>query len=328
MADDRRRIHLRVTNKTAFIWDVDGAVIDIALVRSQHRICGILSGTLPHVSQQNLFLGVPLALTPEEAVLLVENESAVLIDDPNAHPQPSLQHLKDWEAGQVEDIRNQISLVEAKEAQESAARGRAMTADALRKRQAREEKKAAQAKLAEESGEADTLGAMLAPEPSKEKEKAGKQPSAEDVFKAKAESVGYTVVIPASSSSHKWYNPDSSCVYSTIAAAKEAGIWSYPTTLQERARCGVFRSLWKQGYFMGSGIKFGGDYLVYPGDPLRYHSHFAASVLDSPVSSLRPMEIVAHGRLGTATKKAHLLCGWDDDKQEVSYLTIEWAGFG
>ena len=40
------------------------------------------------------------------------------------------------------------------------------------------------------------------------------------------------------------------------------------------------------------------------------------------------MEIVAHGRLGTATKKAHLLCGWDGEMNKVSYLSIEWAGFG
>ena len=40
------------------------------------------------------------------------------------------------------------------------------------------------------------------------------------------------------------------------------------------------------------------------------------------------MEIVAHGRLGTATKKSHLLCGWDDETKQVSYLSIEWAGFG
>lgn len=64
------------------------------------------------------------------------------------------------------------------------------------------------------------------------------------------------------------------------------------------------------------------------GDPLRYHSHFVASVHDSPTSILRPMEIVAHGRLGTATKKAHLLCGWDEAKKEVAYFSIEWAGFG
>lgn len=66
----------------------------------------------------------------------------------------------------------------------------------------------------------------------------------------------------------------------------------------------------------------------YKGDPMRYHSHFTASVVDSPSTSITPMEIVAHGRLGTATKKAHLLCCWDDEKEAVSYLSIEWAGFG
>jgi tRNA-splicing endonuclease subunit Sen34 len=64
------------------------------------------------------------------------------------------------------------------------------------------------------------------------------------------------------------------------------------------------------------------------GDPMRYHSHFVATVQTSPSAPLRPMEVVAHGRLGTATKKAHLLCSWDPASREVTYITIEWAGFG
>ena len=77
-------------------------------------------------------------------------------------------------------------------------------------------------------------------------------------------SIPYTIVIPASSSSLEWY--DSSVrSYSTIEDAREAGVWDYPSDLTERARCGVFKDLWKQGYFMGGGIKFGGEYLVYPG---------------------------------------------------------------
>ncbi|KAG6874082.1 hypothetical protein C0995_006939 [Termitomyces sp. Mi166 len=339
MAADSRRIPLRISNKKAFIWDVD----DIALVRSRHNICGILSGTLPHVSQQNVFLGMPLLLMPEEVVLLVENEFAVLIDDPTAHPQPGLQHLQNWDAEQQAGIERQIAMLEAKEAKENT-KGYAMTVEALQKRQAREEKRAAKAKLAQESGELGSLSAMLSLE-----SPAVTAPSSsvnETSESKSASSAGHTVVIPTSSTTLEWYNTDSSCTYTTIAAAKEAGIWDYPSTLQERARCGVFRNLWERGYFMGGGIKFGGDYLVYPGlflevylveiksdfwmlgDPLRYHSHFAASVLQSPASGLRPMEVVAHGRLGTATKKAHLLCGWDDEKKEVSYLTIEWAGFG
>ena len=45
---------------------------DIAVIRTEYRVCGTLLGTLPHLSQQNVFLGVPLVLQPEEAVLLVE----------------------------------------------------------------------------------------------------------------------------------------------------------------------------------------------------------------------------------------------------------------
>jgi hypothetical protein len=45
---------------------------DISILRSQHHICGLVTGTLPHLSQQNAFLGIPLVLMPEEVVLLVE----------------------------------------------------------------------------------------------------------------------------------------------------------------------------------------------------------------------------------------------------------------
>ena len=45
---------------------------DIAVIRTEYRVCGTLLGTLPHLSQQNVFLGVPLVLQPEEVVLLVD----------------------------------------------------------------------------------------------------------------------------------------------------------------------------------------------------------------------------------------------------------------
>ena len=67
----------------------------------------------------------------------------------------------------------------------------------------------------------------------------------------------------------------------------------------------------------------------FVGDPLRYHSHFVASVHPTPTTPLRPIDIVAYGRLGTATKKAHLLCGWDDEQRVVTDMfSVEWSGFG
>ncbi|KDR81826.1 hypothetical protein GALMADRAFT_152639 [Galerina marginata CBS 339.88] len=318
-------IALRIANKVAYVWDVD----DIATIRSKHRICGVLTGTLPHLSQQNVFLGVPLVLMPEEVALLVDIGAAHLIDDPLAFSQtPTPAQLSVWAAEQNESMKTQLAFAETKSAQESTAgSGRAMSAEALRKRAEREERKKAQA-AAKAAAEGD---ASAGPSVSVVEPERISTPTPAPDSAASSSVPPYTVVIPASASSQAWYSPSapgSSCTYTSLAAAREAGIWTYPENLAERARCGVFKDLWKQGYFMGGGIKFGGEYLVYPGDPLRYHSHFAATVMESPIASLRPMEIVAHGRLGTATKKAHLLCGWDDEKQEVSYLSIEWAGFG
>ena len=52
---------------------------DIAVIRTEYRVCGTLLGTLPHLSQQNVFLGVPLVLQPEEAVFLVDKGMCLLL---------------------------------------------------------------------------------------------------------------------------------------------------------------------------------------------------------------------------------------------------------
>ena len=94
----------------------------------------------------------------------------------------------------------------------------------------------------------------------------------------------------------------------------------------------MYADLIKQGYFLTSGSKFGGDFLVYPGksipynrrlkralafhkqggglpqspppfpppnqgDPYRYHSHFVARVM-SHEADFTPLDLVSAGRLG------------------------------
>jgi tRNA-splicing endonuclease subunit Sen34 len=56
-----------------------------------------------------------------------------------------------------------------------------------------------------------------------------------------------------------------------------------------------------------NGLRFGGAFAVYPGDPLRYHSHYTAQLV-LPSESVPMTTLVANGRLGTAVKKTHLLC--------------------
>lgn len=80
------------------------------------------------------------------------------------------------------------------------------------------------------------------------------------------------------------------------------------------------------------------------GDPLRYHSHFTATVLATPTTPISAQELIASGRLGTAVKKAHLICGVDGAEADLQdrgpqqvgeegsvkfhYFSLTWAGFG
>ncbi|KAI0317864.1 hypothetical protein OF83DRAFT_1119121 [Amylostereum chailletii] len=318
------RVPIHIIDKRALVWDVD----HVATLRSSHRISGVLAGTLPHLSQQNVFVGLPLVLMPEELVLLVEKQLAVLVDDPRAHRIPTIDELKSWDKQRTDDVTEQL----ARLAQESGKKDdKANSEAAIQKRKERENKRRQAAEAARNAvlGAAtpvgDDEGAMFAPLSLAHTETpAGPPHKSTSVI---ASNLPYTVTIPASSEGRPWHD-SAAHSYLTLEDARTAGVWTYPNTEAERAKCEIFRDLWEKGYYMGGGSKFGGDWLVYPGDPLRYHSHFVATVQTSPQSPLRPMEVVAHGRLGTATKKAHLLCGWDPVKREATYISVEWASFG
>lgn len=85
----------------------------------------------------------------------------------------------------------------------------------------------------------------------------------------------------------------------------------------------VFRDLRGRGFFLTSAGKFGGDFLVYPGDPLRFHAHFIAVCLpaDDPVCLL---DLLAVTRLGSNVKKTVLLCS--PSGGGVTYTSLQWSG--
>jgi tRNA-splicing endonuclease subunit Sen34 len=137
-------------------------------------------------------------------------------------------------------------------------------------------------------------------------------------------------------------------------------LFPFPTTPQQKANLQTFTSLSSLSYRMGLGPRFGGEYLIYPGDYLRYHAHFTSQVVLHD-EFIKPMEIVAWGRLGTGTKKAGLICCVsseserseldeqekergdriraseddldhepvsDEEKGGVEFYSLEWANFG
>ena len=78
----------------------------------------------------------------------------------------------------------------------------------------------------------------------------------------------WSITIAGSSKSLPWYDP-TSCTYASLSSAHEANVYTYPPEPlyeQSMSKIKVFEDLWRKGYYMGSGLKFGGDFLVYPGN--------------------------------------------------------------
>ncbi|EGV64684.1 tRNA-intron endonuclease catalytic domain-like protein [Yamadazyma tenuis ATCC 10573] len=87
----------------------------------------------------------------------------------------------------------------------------------------------------------------------------------------------------------------------------------------------IFCQLKHQGYYLLPGLKFGGEFIAYPGDPLRYHSH----VIVHPVSEVNFYSLIVSGRLATGVKKLYVISEPDETDPTFNItFSIEWAGFG
>ncbi|GAA5885454.1 hypothetical protein JCM6882_009626 [Rhodosporidiobolus microsporus] len=328
-------VKLLVANQKVYLWDL----ADIQKLRVEHHICGVLSGTLPQVTQQNVFLGLPLVLLPEEVVLLVRNKIAVLVDDPAAHLPPTLAQSTSYATSRASAIVAQQEATAQNEAERKREFEEKNRDKIEKKRREKEQKKVKERERIEKEGievfvpdlkeGAETTGAPASAEASTSSPSPLPVAAPSPAPSASTSSLPYTILIEPRSSPFAWYDPSSAAItYPTLDDAKAAGVWSYPLTPVQEARCKVFEDLWRRGFYMGGGLRFGGDFLVYPGDPLRYHSHFTLTVLSTRQTTIMPLDLVAYGRLATAVKKAHLLASWDEKAGRAEYASLEWAAFG
>lgn len=278
----------------------------VTYLRRAHNICGVLIGTIPQVPQQNVFLGLPVELLPEEAKLLVQSDVAYIIDDAAWHKQK----FSNLQGADRKKYRESLRL-EGRKAQKVAENdGRRRAARGLAKqallRASKEELLSNSIKGPESSNTVADLSddedsalfdSKVSPSPTSELSR----------------SSGYSVT-PTTS-----YSP-SSLPETSLQQPDPAVPISYP----------LFAHLHEQKYFITPGLRFGCDYSVYPGDPLRFHSHFLAVGHDWD-EEIPLMDLVGGGRLGTGVKKGFLIGGESrpksvDDAAKVRTFCIEWGG--
>ncbi|KAF2200092.1 SEN34 subunit of tRNA-splicing endonuclease [Delitschia confertaspora ATCC 74209] len=281
------------------LFDVDV----VTYVRREHNICGVLIGTIPHLSQQNIFLGIPLELMPEEARLLVEGGHAYIVEDVSAHKKGFLEM----------DRKDRLAFMQLMDQ-----RGMELSLNAKRKAEDRSEKALQQRGLAQGKKE------NIVP----------KAPADEEVLKGKNDSPGFedTSLFSLESSPAPqppvsqqmpphFVTPTTSHPPLTSFVPHTSSLPTVPRTYP------LFKYLHSKRYFSTPGLRFGCHYTVYPGDPLRFHSHFLATGLDWD-EEFDLLDIVGGGRLGTGVKKAYLVGGQNVRERtgEVRAFSIEWAG--
>eukprot|EP01138_Halocafeteria_seosinensis_P006861 gb/GECG01007016.1/.p1 GENE.gb/GECG01007016.1/~~gb/GECG01007016.1/.p1 ORF type:complete len:198 (+),score=22.55 gb/GECG01007016.1/:1-594(+) len=75
----------------------------------------------------------------------------------------------------------------------------------------------------------------------------------------------------------------------------------------QKDKYALYVDLWKQGYWVTSGIKFGGDFLVYEDDPTNVHAGYIVALVPPSYCETRLLEIASKMRVGVATSKKLIL---------------------
>lgn len=273
----------------------------VTYLRRTHNICGVLIGGIPQIPQQNVFLGLPLELLPEEARLLVEKGVAYVVNDTAWH-KPKLSTLSG------EERRNYL--------------------DSLRE-------EGLKSKMAADEGAKKRQAHGLAKEAATRRAKGTSQPDKQKVANPATEEVSDALFgneHPQSPTPTIHSVPDRP---HAITPTTTYPPLSSPDISDEQAKPPVpssyplFSHLHSRGYFTTPGLRFGCDYTAYPGDPLRFHSHFLATGYDWE-EEIPMLDIVGGGRLGTGVKKGFLIGGADSEnstkEDNVRTFCIEWGG--
>nr|VZH89350.1 unnamed protein product [Spirometra erinaceieuropaei] len=93
-------------------------------------------------------------------------------------------------------------------------------------------------------------------------------------------------------------------------------------------KCRVFADLWSRGFCVtGSAMKMGGDFLLYPGDPLFYHASHIVCVATA-TSQLKLAQLSTSLRIANSVRKVLLLATspLEAEEQPIMYTSLYWTG--
>ena len=285
----------------------------VTYLRKTYNICGVLIGGIPQIPQQNVFLGLPAELMFEEVKLLVERGVAYIVDAAAWHKE-NFSALNGSDRKQyLESLRSRGRMAQ-KAAEENMQR---KTELGLAKQALLKAKKPTLPNSTKSSHVTNLDDIAIASKEGPEISLFGNNESSLPPKSSKS-----------STSASLRYTITPTSTYNSGASACDL---SRRTDLPVPVSYPLFAHLHSHSYYITPGLRFGCDYTVYPGDPLRFHSHFLAVGYDWE-EDISLIDLIGGGRLGTGVKKGFLIGGrkklseMTGDVLDVRTFCIEWGG--
>lgn len=332
------RLELQVAPKVGQKYEILDKVLlfnieDIKELRYKYGIVGTLLGTLPSVKQQNTFLSVPLEIMPEEAIWLVKHNACQFDFTLN-------QQVQDFDYTALTDVckiqkknllhqlHNQFLAKKQKSLENALKHGVLSSSNNSRTDEA--------SQLTRKKQD----GLILT-----EKSLFVSVPTASERIASLQISISQTSLLYKELENQffrKHYT--NYCLYSLLK--NEYSVLDLDVE--------------ENSVVLLPGSRFAGKYVLYPGDPLRYHSHLIVkdckplpatadkgeSLIEkrihckSETSHINLLELICDGRLSTSVKKAIVLPfaneGFNnssanfasDCNKSIDFYSVEWSGFG
>uniref|UniRef100_A0A286XNV1 tRNA-splicing endonuclease subunit Sen34 n=1 Tax=Cavia porcellus TaxID=10141 RepID=A0A286XNV1_CAVPO len=297
---------VEVANGRSLVWGAEA----VQALRERLGVGGRTVGALPRGPRQNSRLGLPLLLLPEEARLLAEIGAVTLVSAPRPDPSQHALALASYRCQQEQSFQEQSVLA----------------AEARENRRQELQKKIAEGQAAKKQklewvgcGGEGGFGEFGQVSPG-----------------LKAPVLGFITFL---STSPGVVPLPRSALLVQLATSRPRPVkarpldwrvqskdWPHAGQPVHELRYSIYRDLWERGFFLSAAGKFGGDFLVYPGDPLRFHAHYIAQCWAAK-DPIPLQDLVSAGRLGTSVRKTLLLCSPQPDGK-VAYTSLQWASLG
>ncbi|XP_063978504.1 tRNA-splicing endonuclease subunit Sen34 [Diachasmimorpha longicaudata] len=292
-----RVIDLVLSKGKIYVWSAE----DWLTLRQNYRIIGNLVGCLSKVPRQEVLLGLPVLLLPEEANLLLEKKIARLVTYSCIQQEPNEAVVSKWQEYREKLFREQNECLKKERIKMIELQMDKIIEGKRRKLYGLDTSK----KKMKKALDKDTSEAIKKIDMNRD------ELFAQEVGKIKDLAPSEQIV--QTHTAYPWSAPEE------IPPSE----WKYPLTPEDKFRCRVFTDLWSKGLYVTGGEKFGGDFLVYAGDPLLFHSQFVVHCRKRD-EEIAILDLTGHCRLSTTVRKTCVLAYLSEDEENIEYQSFFW----